>query len=356
MMKKSSLVICLLLAISLMIMGCSGQAAPTTAKTEQKTEAKTDAPVVETEAPVDETEAPVKDLKDIKLGFVGMTLNNEFHITLANGAKAKAEEMGVSIDVQAGDQHASADAQLQIVENYLQNNVDGLLIVPSSSEGLITALQKAKEAGVPIINLDTRINQDVLDEVGLEVPFYGTDNRAGAKMAGEYVAANFGKGTKTAILTGIEGHQNATDRREGFIEGAGEHIEVVAEQTGNWEVDQGYTATQNIIVANPDLELIFASNDGMAIGALRAVEEANLKDQIKIIGFDAISEALNLVKEGDLLGTVAQFPAKMGDYGVVNIINMIQGKSFEQYIDTGTAFITSENVDEQIEYVSQFVD
>ena len=167
-------------------------------------------------------------------------------------------------------------------------------------------------------------------------------------MAGQYVAENFSEGTKTAILTGIEGHQNTTDRREGFIEGAGSHIEIVA--------DQGYTATQNIIVANPDLQLIFASNDGMAIGALRAVEEANLKDQIQIIGFDAISEALNLVKNGDLLGTVAQYPAKMGELGVEHIINMIQGKPYEDYIDTGTALITLDNVDEQIEYVSQFVD
>lgn len=300
--------------------------------------------------------AEKKDIKDIQIGFVGMTLNNEFHITLANGAKAKAAELGCGIDVQAGDKHASADAQLQIVENFIQNKVDGLIIVPSSSEGLISALQKAKDAGIPIVNCDTRINEDVLNEVGISVPFYGTDNRAGAKLAGEYVAENFPKGTKTAILTGIEGHQNTTDRREGFIEGAGDAIEVVAEQTGNWEVDQGYTATQNIIVANPDLELIFASNDGMAIGALRAVEEANLKDKIKIIGFDAVSEALNLVKSGDLLATVAQYPAVMGERGVEELVKMIQGEPYEEYIDTGTKLITSENVDEHIEYVSQYAD
>ena len=346
MKEKSLLLLCLMLVVALLVVGCNGKTDPDTTEPVGSPD--------EQETGTEET--PGKELADITLGFVGMTLNNEFHITLANGARAKAAELGVAIDVQAGDQHASADAQLQIVENFLQNNVDGLLIVPSSSEGLISALQKAKDAGVPIINLDTRINEDVLSEVDLEVPFYGTDNREGAKMAGQYVAENFSEGTKTAILTGIEGHQNATDRREGFIEGAGSHIEIVAEQTGNWEVDQGYTATQNIIVANPDLQLIFASNDGMAIGALRAVEEANLKDQIQIIGFDAISEALNLVKNGDLLGTVAQYPAKMGELGVEHIINMIQGKPYEDYIDTGTALITLDNVDEQIEYVSQFVD
>lgn len=297
-----------------------------------------------------------KDYKDITIGFAGMTLNNEFHITLANGAREQAKALGCRIDVQAGDQHASAATQLTIIENMLSNKVDGLIIVPSASEGLETALRKAKEQGVPVVNADTLINKDVAALAGLQIPFYGTDNFQGAKLAGEFVKGKFPKGTKTAILTGIEGHQNTSDRRNGFIEGAGDAITVVAEQTANWEVDQGYTAAQNIISANPDLKLFFCSNDNMGIGALRAVEEAGLKDQIQIIGYDAVSEALNLVEAGDFLCTVAQYPAKMGELSVINICKMVRGEPYEMYIDTGCRVITTDNVKEHMDYLSKYVD
>lgn len=294
------------------------------------------------------------DYSDKTIGFVGMTLNNEYHITLANGAKVESEKMGVKIEVQAGDQHASADAQLGIIENMIANHVDGILLVPSSSDGLESALKKCKEAGIPIINLDTKLTNESLKNVGIEIPFYGTDNYAGAKLAGEYVSKNFKKGTKTAILKGIEGQTNAADRYNGFIEGAGDTIEVVAEQTANWEVDQGYTAAQNIISANPEVELFFCSNDNMGIGALRAIKEAGLKDQIQIIGFDAVSEALNLVESGEFLATVAQYPAEMGKLGVDNMLKIFDGGKAESFIDTGTKVILKDNVADFKEYLKEF--
>lgn len=296
-----------------------------------------------------------KSASDIHLGFVGMTLNNEFHITLANGAKEKAKELGIPIDVQAGDQHASADQQLTIIENMLANNVSGIILVPSSSEGLESALRKCKEKGLPVINADTRLNADIVKAVGMEIPFYGTNNYEGAKLAGQYAAQNMPAGCVTAILTGIEGHQNTSDRLNGFKDGAGSAIKVVAEQTANWEVDQGYTAAQNIISAHPDLQLFFCSNDNMGIGALRAVQEAGKQKQIKIIGFDAVSEALNLVESGEFMCTVAQYPAEMGILSVDNIVKWIKGEPYETYIDTGCKVISKENVAEHKAYTAKFV-
>ncbi|MDR2020734.1 MAG: sugar ABC transporter substrate-binding protein [Treponema sp.] len=295
-----------------------------------------------------------KGASDIHLGFVGMTLNNEYHITLANGAKEKAKELGVNIDVQAGDQHASADQQLTIIENMLANNVDGIILVPSSSEGLESALRKCKEKGIPVINADTRLNPVIVEAVGLEIPFYGTNNYEGAKLAGQYAAQSLPAGAVTAILTGIEGHQNTTDRLNGFKDGAGSAIKVVAEQTANWEVDQGYTAAQNIISAHPDLQLFFCSNDNMGIGALRAIQETDKQDQIKIIGFDAVSEALNLVESGEFMCTVAQYPAEMGILSVDNIVKWIRSQPYEIEIDTGCKVITKDNVEAHKAYTAKF--
>ncbi len=288
------------------------------------------------------------------IGFVGMTMNNEYHITLANGAVVEGKKLGVKVEVQAGDQHSSAAQQLTIIENMIANGVDGILLVPSSSDGLESALKQCKEANIPVINLDTKLTQNVIDNVGIKVPFYGTNNYQGAKMAGEYVAANFAKGTKTAILKGIEGQTNAADRYNGFIDGAKDTIKVVAEQTANWEVDQGYTVTQNIISSNPDVELFFCSNDNMGIGALRAINEAGLQDQIQIIGFDAVSEALNLVENGEFLATVAQYPAEMGKLGVQNMVKIFEGGQAEQNIDTGVKVILKDDVKSFKEYLTEF--
>lgn len=349
-MKKVLVTLLTALLTASMVTGCTGgqsSASPAASASQ--------APSAATESTAPATSTATIENKDITIGFVGMTLNNEYHITVANGAREKAAELGVNIDVQAGDQHASAAAQLTIIENMIANGVDGIVIVPSSSEGLETALRKCKEAGIPIVNADTRLNDEVLKNVGLDVPFYGTDNYAGAKLAGEYVKANLPAGTITAILTGIEGQQNAADRRNGFIDGAGEHIKVVAEQTANWEVDQGYTAAQNILSANPDLQLLFCSNDNMGIGALRAVQEAGKQAQVKIIGFDAVSEALNLVENGDFLCTVAQFPAEMGILGVDNVVKMIHGEQPEMSVDTGCKLILTNNVAEHKEYCAKYV-
>jgi ribose transport system substrate-binding protein len=283
-----------------------------------------------------------------------MTLNNEYFQTLVNGAKEKAKEMGVTLNVQAGDSHADASGQLTIVENMITSGISALVITPSSSQSLAQALKECKDKGIPVINLDTKIDQKVIDEAGITVPFFGTDNYKGAKLAGEYVAKNFPKGTKVAILKGIEGQQNASDRYKGFVDGAGDAITVVAEQTANWEVDQGYTAAQNIINANPDIQLFFCSNDNMGIGAIRAIEEAGKQDKIKVIGFDGVSEALNLVESGKMLCTVAQDPAQMGKLGIENALKLINGGTVEQSVDTGSKLITKDNVAEQKAYAQKY--
>ena len=289
------------------------------------------------------------------IALVAMSLNSEFTQTLVAGAQQEADAKGIKLEVQGGEKFASADAQLTLVENAISQQVDGILIIPSSSEGLISALEKVKDAGIPLVNLDTRISADVLEQIGLTVPFYGTDNYIGAKAAGEYVKENFDEGTKTAILRGIVGQEPAIDRYEGFLDGAGSAVELVAEQVANWETDEGYQAAQNIITANPDLELIFACNDGMGIGALRAVQEAGLEDQIQIISYDGTGEAINLVDSGELLATVAQYPAEMGKLGVDKLISLINGEENDgEDVDTGSKLITKDQVAEFKKYLAQY--
>jgi len=302
---------------------------------------------------VEEPAAEAAPAKDVTIGFIPMTLDNEYFITMVNAAQQEADKLGVKLQVQAGTSHGSAEEQLQIVETMITNKVDAICIVPSSSVGLMTALKKAEEAGIPVINLDTALDAELVKSNGLKpVPFIGTNNYDGAKLAGEYALEITGGTGKVAILTGIAGQQNAADRRNGFYDVVNGKLEVVAEASADWEVEKGYNAAQNMIQANPDLVLIFASNDNMALGAIRAAKEAG-KD-IKVIGYDAIGEALNSVKAGEMAATIAQFPAEMGIQGVQAAMTLLGGGSMPDYTYTETRPITAENVDDFMTYLNQF--
>ncbi len=308
-------------------------------------------PAKEANQPADNA-APSTD-KKLTIGFIPMTLNNEYFITMVNAAKQEAAKNGVELLVQAGEKHGSAEEQLQIVENMITRKVDAICIVPSSSAGLMTALKKAQDEGIPVINLDTRLDANLVKQSGLKaVPFFGTNNYDGAKLAGEYAVKLLNGKGKVAILTGIAGQQNAADRRNGFYDVVKGKLDVVAEQTANWEVEQGYNVTQNILQANPDISLIFASNDGMGIGAIRAVKEAG--KNVKVVGFDAINEALNMVKSGEMAGTVAQYPAEMGIQGVKAGISLAKGETVPEDTNTGTKLIIKDNVEEFMQYLAQF--
>jgi ribose transport system substrate-binding protein len=293
--------------------------------------------------------------KDLTIGFIPMTMNNEYFVTMVNAAKQEAAKIGAQLIVQAGDSHSSADAQLDIIETMIQRKVDAICIVPSSSTSLMVALKHAQNAGIPVINIDTKIDADLIAKSGLKpVPFIGTDNYDGALKGGKWALQKFGlSGKDVAILSGISGQQNAADRRNGFVDGA-KGIKIVAEQTANWEVEQGYSVAQNIIQANPKVKFFACGNDNMALGAARAIKECGKQGKILVMGFDAISSALNAVQSGELVATVAQYPAEMGILGVQTAQKLVKGESVDPVIYTKTEVIDKSKVADFKAYLKKF--
>lgn len=297
---------------------------------------------------------PDKDYSEYTIGFCGMTLNNEYHIIVANAVQQSCNALGIKCEIQAGSQHASVEEQLTIIENFISQGVDGIILVPAASEGLISALQECESANIPVINLDTKLDENTLNTLGKEIPFYGTDNYAGGQLVGEKVAQMYPDGCKTAILRGVQGQTNDEDRYKGFLDKAGDVVELVAEQHANWETDEGYTAVQNIIQANPDLEVIYCENDLMGIGAYQAVDEAGLTDQIKIFSYDGVTEGLQYVVNGKFVSTCAQQPIEMGKIGVANMAKIFAGEEAESYVDTGCKLITAENAEETLKETKEY--
>jgi ribose transport system permease protein len=292
--------------------------------------------------------APAKE-KEFAIAFVPKALNSPFWADMQQAAESEAVAQGVHLISLAADRETDVERQYQIIENLIQQRVDAILLSPSGSTELVPAIRKANMAEIPVLLLDTRIDQAAAESVGATVLTYiGSDNFEGGLVAGRYLAARLAGEGEVAIIEGISGHETADQRRLGFQQGIAAHprISLVASQTANWERARAYTVAENLMQAHPDLAAIFAANDEMALGALEAVAAARRLDHVLVIGFDAIPDALANIRSGRLLGSVAQFPGEMGRLGVRHAVALLrQGTTPPAEVLTRVEMIDRDNID-----------
>jgi ribose transport system substrate-binding protein len=141
-------------------------------------------------------------------------------------------------------------------------------------------------------------------------------------------------------------NQTAQARNQGLHEALDTFPDItVIDQSAHWQQGEGFTITENILTSDPDLNAIFAANDPPALGALQALTAAGRED-IFIVGFDAIPDAVEAVKNGDMLATVAQFPRVMGIVGVDLMVTHLNGGEIPELVDSGAMLVTQENAEE----------
>ena len=270
---------------------------------------------------------------DVGNGSIGLsvsTLNNPFFVPLADGAKAAAKEKGVSLAVaDAGDDSAK---QQNDIEDLISRNVSVLIVNPVDSDAVAPAVQNAISKGVKVISVDRVVN-------GVDVDCQiASDNVAGARMATEYLAGQIGEGAKVAELQGVPGASATIDRGAGFHEAADKALDVVASQSANFDRAEGMSVMENILQSDGSIKGVFAHNDEMALGALQAIA-ATGKD-IKVVGFDATDDAVNEVKAGRMMATVAQKPELMGETAILTSIRLIAGEEVEKSLPVEVELIT----------------
>ncbi len=285
----------------------------------------------------------------LTIAFVPKALNSPFWAEMEAAAELEARALGVRLVSLAAERETDVERQYQIIENLIQQRVDAVLLSPSGSKELVPAIRKANDAGIPVLILDTRID-DAAAKAGSvrTLTYIGSDNFEGGAVAGRYLAAELGGEGEVAIIEGIAGHETADQRRLGFESGIGAFpgVRLVASQTANWERARAYTVAENLLQAHPNLVGIFAANDEMALGALEAVAAAGRLDRISIIGFDAIPDAVTNIRSGRLLGSVAQFPGEMGRLGVRHAVALlVDGTAPPPEILTRVELIDRDNVD-----------
>lgn len=271
------------------------------------------------------------------VGLSLSTLNNPFFVTLRNGAVETAEKLGIELIVL--DAQDNPAKQLNDIEDLIQKKVDLIIVNPTDSDAIVSAVESANEAGIPVITVDRASNG------GKVVCHIASDNVEGGRMAARYIAKVLNGKGKVVELVGIPGTSAARDRGKGFEEELAKYpgLQLVAKQTANFNRAEGLTVMENILEAHPDIDAVFAQNDEMALGAIEAIKAAGKLDKIVVVGFDAIPDAIEAIKRGEMDATIAQQPYLMGQLAVT--------KAFE-YLTIGTVFfpvelklITAENVE-----------
>jgi ribose transport system substrate-binding protein len=263
------------------------------------------------------------------VALVLKTLNHPFFVEMRRGAQEAADRLGVQLHVQAAEREIDVEKQMQIVENLIQTGIKVLCITPSGSREIISALVKAKNANVPIVIIDTRIDAKAASDAGVQAEtFIGSDNYEGGKLAGEYAINATGGQARVAILEGIPGHETGDSRLRGFRDAVFGHpgITVVASQPANWERDQGFNVFQNMLQAHPTIDTVFAASDLMALGAIEAIAAAGKTGTIRVIGFDALDDAKKAIEAGTMEASVAQFPYDMGRVAVESAVKILNGE------------------------------
>ncbi len=265
-----------------------------------------------------------------KVGLVISTLNNPFFVDLKEGAEAKAKKMKIKLIVL--DSQNDPAKELTNVEDLIVRGVDVILINPTDSDAVYRAVRYANNNKVPVVTLDRGANR------GEVVTHIASDNVAGGKMAGKYLANKLGKGAKVVELEGIPGTTAARDRGKGFNAVVKGKLTIVARQTADFDRTKGLNVMENIIQAQPKIDGVFAHNDEMALGALKAIQGS--KKNIVVVGFDATKDAVKAVKEGRMAATVAQQPRLIGSKGLEIANKIIKGEKTPKYIPVDLKLIT----------------
>lgn len=281
-----------------------------------------------------------------QIGLVMKTLTNPFFIEMERGARRAEKEFGVNLVVKTAAQETSVEQQIQLVTDLIAAKVDAIVIAPADSQSLVGTLKKASDAGIKIVNIDNRLDAESLKKAGLgEIPFVSVDNDAGAYKAGKYLADKASAPTEVAILEGMRSADNAHQRMEGAKRALLENkqIKLVASETANWKIDEGYSVTKALFAKHPDIRLLFAANDMMAIGAIKYLQESG-KTKVAVVGYDALGEAITEIKAGRMAATVDQQAAEQGYQGVALALRLVNGEKVNPMTLIDTRLVTAESL------------
>ena len=266
-------------------------------------------------------------------------LTNSFWLTVKAGADSAGKEFGIDIIWNGPALETDIPAQIAIIENYINKNVDAIVLASCDVKALVTVIKKANAKGIPVITIDSGVDSDI------PKCFIATDNVLGGEKAAGVLSDLIGKKGKVACFPSVPGASSQIDREKGFREELKKYpeIELVVVQYNQNDVATAMSITEDILTAFPDLAGIFAANEAGAIGCAQALIGRGLQGIVKLVAFDAAENEIEALKSGVIQALIVQDPFAMGYLGVKTAMEVIKGKDVPEYIDTGVESVTMKN-------------
>jgi ribose transport system substrate-binding protein len=289
--------------------------------------------------------SPQTDKKP-KIALVMKSLANEFFKTMADGASAYQASRADAFDLILNGIKDERDLtrQVGLVEEMIAAQVDAIVLAPADSKALVSVCKRAQAKGITVVNIDNKMDVEVLSQAGVTIPFVGPDNRAGARKVGEYVATKLKPGAKVGILEGIRTAFNAQQRRLGFEDAmAAAKIEVVDSQSAQWEMNIANKVAAAMLGEHPEIQALLCCNDSMALGALAAVKAAG-RTEVLVAGFDNISAVQKAVRDGNVVATADQHGDQLAVFGIEYALQIIAGEAAPQDKETPVDLVTAETL------------
>jgi ribose transport system substrate-binding protein len=282
----------------------------------------------------------------IRVALIMKTLTNPFFIEMENGARQAQKETGIDLQVLTASQETSIEQQIQLVENQIENKVDAIVIAPGDSKRLVPAIKKAQDSGIKVVNIDNQLDRNLLElDHAKAIPFISVDNENAAYMSAKYVADMINNSTEAAIFEGIRSADNANQRKRGAERAFKENgnIQVVASESANWKIDEAYITAKQVFGKYPKIGLVFCANDMMAIGVIKYLQETGRK-KVLVASFDALDEAKNAIRHGQMAATVDQQAAQQGYMGVMTALKLLRNETVPEKVEVQAKLITANNL------------
>ena len=285
----------------------------------------------------------------LKIAVIPKGTTHEFWKSIHAGAIQAARELtdqGTPVDIiwKGPLREDDREQQIQVVEGFLSQGVQGIVLAPLDSRALVRPVEEARRAGVPTVIIDSRLESDVV------VSFVATDNHKGGQLAASRLGELLGGKGKVLLLRYAEGSASTTERERGFLEELRSRypaiVLVSADQYAGPTRETAKRASENLLNRySGDLQGIFTPNESSTIGMLLALQDVGLAGKVRFIGFDAARTLIDAVRARQLDGVVAQNPMRMGYLGVKTMADQLRGKPVARLVDTGVMLVTSANLD-----------
>lgn len=275
-----------------------------------------------------------------QVSFICPNTSLSYWSDVREGLEQGAEEFGVELDF-VGPSKIDTQQQIQMMEAAIANKADGIIVAALDGNAFAPVIDRAVDEGIPVICLDA----DSPDSK--RSSFIGTENTEAGRMLGQSLVEAMNGQAKVGIITGALDSENVNQRVDGIEEAvAGEDgIEILTVESANTDLGQATQKAQAMMQAYPEMNAMLGTTSNDMIGAAQAIAEQGRTGEILLIGFDDLDQTLEMIRNGEIYGTIAQRPVNGGYLSVKYMVDLLNGESIPERVDTGCVLVTKDNVD-----------